>query len=119
MMQGVDPLLALSVAKVESNYNQSAIGLHKEVGIFQIKPSNEYKPKQLKDLHNNIKIGILMLKQAQKDCKHKDNLTYVVCYNAGIYGGGRIKNPDKFPYVMKVSDEYNRLENENGKKTSN
>jgi soluble lytic murein transglycosylase-like protein len=36
---GIDPGIALGVAKVESNFNPSAIGPVGEIGIFQLMPS--------------------------------------------------------------------------------
>ena len=49
MIQGVDPRVALSVAKVESNYNQELVGSKGEVGVFQVLPSKDYSKKLLKD----------------------------------------------------------------------
>lgn len=109
LMTGVDAKLALSVAKVESNYNQSVIGSHKEIGIFQILPSTVKNPKQLKNIHYNIQTGIDRLKEVKEKCKHKNQNDFVVCYNAGIYGGSKIKNPRKFNYVVKVNKQYNLL----------
>ena len=109
VMHGFDHRLALSVAKVESNFNQKARGSKGEIGLFQIMPKNVKNPKDLKDIHFNIKTGISMLLETKERCKHKKQNDFTVCYNAGITGGSKIKYPRKFPYVLKVNKEYAKL----------
>jgi len=104
-----DTKLALAVAKVESNYDQSVIGSHSEIGVFQINPRYYHDPKELKNIHVNIQTGIKMLKDAKENCKHKNQHDYLVCYNLGMTGGSKIKNPKKFEYVIKVTSEYRKL----------
>lgn len=112
LMQGVDARLALSVAKVESNFNQAAIGSHKEIGLFQINPKHIKNPKELKNIHVNIQTGIKMIKNAKAKCKYKNNFDFLVCYNAGMKGGSKIKKPSQFNYVIKVKKEYRKLASE-------
>lgn len=106
---GFDHKVALAVAKVESNYDQQAIGKHYEIGVFQINPKYHHDPKELKNIHVNIQTGIQMLKNAKDNCKHKELHDYLVCYNVGITGGSKIKKPRQFDYVKKVTNEYRKL----------
>lgn len=100
----VDPMTALAVAKVESNFNPSAIGkTHGEIGLFQIRP--EYSKLSRKELFNpllNIKEGLKKLSEAKRGCAHKLNKTWLNCFNAGITGGSRLKDPKNFNYYKKV-----------------
>ncbi len=102
----VDPHIALSVAYVESNLNPKAIGTRGEVGLFQIMPKmykqQGYTKEQMQDPIHNIHLGLVMLKYAKDTCTHKGPLTFLVCYNAGLGIGNKIKQPIKFPYVVKV-----------------
>lgn len=104
-----DTKMALAVAKVESNFNQSAIGKHLEVGVFQINPRYYHDPKELKNIHVNIKTGIQMLKDAKQNCKHQNQYDYLICYNLGMTGGSKIKNPKQHEYVIQVIKEYRKL----------
>jgi soluble lytic murein transglycosylase-like protein len=80
---GVDPALALAVAKQESGFRQSAIGTSGEVGVFQLMPTtaanlgvNPY------DLGSNIDGGVKLLKQ-NLDAYGGDPVSALVAYNAG------------------------------------
>lgn len=104
---GIDPHLALAIAQTESQLDQSKIGALKEVGTFQVRP--EYSTKNLHNLKENIKEGIRILKSAQKSCKHKEAMQWIVCYNAGNTGGSRLKHPQLFPYYVKVMGKYKEM----------
>lgn len=106
LIYNVDPFLALAVAKVESNYNQQAIGSLGEVGVFQVRPEF-YPTVDLHILKNNVRIGVKHLAKALKECKHKEDYTGVLCYNLGSAAASRIKHPKLFPYYKKVSRFYN------------
>jgi len=99
----VDPFVVMKVIKVESGYNQSAVGKHGELGLMQLLPSSfpEYTREQLLNPKNNIRLGIKYLSECKKQCVHKENMDWLVCYNAGINGGNKYKNPSKSKYVMK------------------
>ena len=89
--QGLSPILALSVAKQESDFEKTAVSYVGAIGIFQIMPAtakdldiNPYKPEE------NIKGGIKYLK-ALKDQFGSTKLA-LAAYNAGPgnvlrYGG--------------------------------
>ena len=105
-MFNINPKLALAVAKHESKLNPNAIGSHKEVGIFQVRPKySKFTAKQLRDPITNIKEGLRILAEAQDNCRHKLDYKFIVCFNAGKSGGSRLKYPTKFPYYKKVMQE--------------
>lgn len=110
---GVDPKVALAVAEVESGYNANATGGAGEIGLFQIMPAiahkRGYTRKQLLNPATNIRLGLTMIKEAQRDCVHKEGITYLVCYNYGIANAKRVKHPTKFPYVRKVKAKMRRF----------
>lgn len=100
---GVDPRIAVAVAKVESNMNPNAIGPKGEIGLFQVRPQfSEYSASELKNVRINVLEGLRILSEAQEACAHKDKHHWLVCYNVGIYGAKAIKFPAKFPYVVKI-----------------
>jgi soluble lytic murein transglycosylase-like protein len=107
----VDPNVALSVAAVESNFNTEAVGSIGELGVFQIRP--EFYPmftkKQIKSPETNIMLGIQKIAAYQKTCHHKEDLTYLICYNYGPANARKVKNPHLFPYVKKVKAEMVKL----------
>lgn len=103
-LHGVDPLITQAVIKVESNGNPYALSPDKkDGGLMQVR--QKYVPETMLQLLNpcaNVKRGTKLLAQAMKRCRHKADLTWLVCYNAGITGGSRIKWPKKFSYYIKV-----------------
>lgn len=102
LVEGVDPKLALTIAKMESSLKVNAIGPKQEVGLFQILPDySKYSKKDLLDPVLNTKEGMRILKQSMKNCKHKEDNTFIVCYNAGNYGGSKIRHPKLFPYYKR------------------
>lgn len=83
MAQGIDPELALNLAKRESNFNQSAVGSKGERGLFQIMPDTA---KELGidpgDMNQNIKGGLSYLKKLSE--KYGGDLEKALAaYNAG------------------------------------
>lgn len=108
-MLGVDPSIALSVAKVESNLNPNVIGKHGEIGTMQLLPSSfpEFNKSELSNTRTNIILGVMTLKEAKARCPHKDGITYVICYNTGISGAKNIINPKNNRYYRKVLRMFN------------
>lgn len=92
--QGIDPKLALAVAKVESNLNPEARGAIGEIGLFQIHP--KYAIPAVYHPEGNIRYGIQQLVYWQKNCPVKE---FVICYNQGFR---KPKYPQLHPYFKKV-----------------
>lgn len=100
---GIEPELTQAIIKVESNGNHRAIGLKGEVGLMQIRPEfSKFSKEELFNIETNIKEGLRILSEAKLRCKHKENYTFVVCFNGGVGLGKKIKHPTKFPYYSKV-----------------
>jgi hypothetical protein len=104
-MLGVDHKVALAVAKVESQYNPKAISKDKEdVGVFQLRAKYypQYSKKELFNPHTNVILGLLTLKQMRKECPHKLNKSWTICYNRGVAGAKKVKFPEKDKYVRQI-----------------
>jgi len=82
---GVDPVLALAVARTESNFSQSAVNVNKDgtkdVGVFQINSGNDGRTfagtkidvdKAEKDEDANIKQGVAIVKEANDRAKREN-----------------------------------------------
>lgn len=96
--QGLDPQLALAIAKTESSLNPNAIGSKGEIGVFQIMPFNAphialFDPKE------NIRVGILLLRRNKIQCADMGQY-WVVCFNNGV--NRRPKYPYLHPYYKRV-----------------
>lgn len=101
---GVDPMLAVSVAKVESQFNSKAVSYRGAIGLFQIMPATypNVSRSKLFEPETNIRLGIKYLAWTKKYCSHKEDHTYLVCYNYGIKNAMHVKHPKLFPYYKKV-----------------
>ena len=107
LQHGVDPAIATSVAAVESQFNPNIIGITGDVGVFQLNPKSfpQYTVKQLKDPKLNIELGIKYLAKVKKECKHKNNNDWLICFNMGPKKAQTVKHPSLFPYVKKVNKQ--------------
>lgn len=107
---GVDPAIALSIAKVESGYNHSSRSVHGAVGVFQLMPSTAAKlgvnPYHLAD---NIKGGILYYKMLYKMFGSTE--LALAAYNAGpaYVLKHHCAPPYSRNYVAKIMSEYYKL----------
>lgn len=108
---GVDPNIVKAVVQIESRGSPSLVGEAGEVGLMQLLPSSfpNHKRRQLKDTRTNIALGVQYLAEVKKKCSHQADLTWIVCYNAGVRGGRRIKSPKQFRYYVDFMREYERL----------
>jgi soluble lytic murein transglycosylase-like protein len=100
----VDPQIVSAVIDVESGGNPYALGAAGDSGMMQIR--SKYVPETRLQLFNpctNVRRGVQLLKQAMVRCKHKADMTWIVCYNLGITGGSRIRYPKLFPYYKKMA----------------
>lgn len=111
LIYNVDPKVSLSVVDVESKFNPNIVSETQDIGLFQLHKSSfpEYSIKQLQDPILNIQLGVQYLAKMKKECKYKDNITYLVCYNYGINNAKKIKHPSLFPYVKKVQLTMNEM----------
>lgn len=108
---GIDPALALSIAKSESGFRHEARSAHGAVGVFQLMPSTARKlgvnPYYLSD---NIKGGLIYYKRLYNMFGSTE--LALAAYNAGP---GAVKRYKKVPpigetkrFVSKIMNEYNR-----------
>lgn len=109
---GVDPALALSIAKIESNYKHSSRSRHGAIGVFQLMPNTAkrlgYNPYRLND---NIKAGLTYYKMMYKMFGSVD--LALAAYNAGP---GNVRKYNGIPpfsetksFVYKITKSYNDL----------
>lgn len=63
--QGIDPQLALAIAKQESNFNQKDISRAGAVGVMQIMPADvkDYGGGNVYDINDNIRLGVTEIKK--------------------------------------------------------
>lgn len=101
----VDPKIALSVVEIESDYNQNAIGVTNDIGLFQLNPNSfpEYTKEQLLNPKLNIKLGVKYLAKMKKECKYKEDNTWLICWNVGKNYNKQINHPNLFPFIKKIN----------------
>lgn len=106
---GVDPAIALSIARTESGFNHNARSSHGAVGVFQLMPSTAKRmglnPYSLND---NIKGGIMYYKSMYKMFGSVE--LALAAYNAGP---GNVKRYQSVPpfsetrrFVSKIMTDY-------------
>lgn len=111
----VSPQTALSIARVESNLDHSAVSPTNDHGLFQL--NARYFTPTPHDAHGHIITALKHLEWTKRHCpirelygvppiKHVD-LLWVVCYNLGVNGIRKIKEPWNQTYFMKVVRSYN------------
>ena len=107
---GVDPALALSIAKVESGYRHTTRSPYGAVGVFQLMPSTAAKigvnPYHLSD---NIRGGIMYYKMMYKMFGSTE--LALAAYNAGpaYILKHRCAPPYTRGYVSKIMAEYHKI----------
>ena len=104
--QGLDPAIAIAIAKIESRLNPKAVGALGEIGLFQIRP--QFAPvsrRSLFDPATNIRVGVSMLVYARSRCPAQKGLTWTTCHNTGV--NKRPKYPAKLKYYKKFMEAYN------------
>ncbi len=112
MEMGLDPALALSIAKAESGFCHDKKSRYGAVGVFQLMPSTAkrmgYNPYQL---HDNIKGGITYYKKMYKMFGSTE--LALAAYNAGP---GNVKKYNGMPpftetkrFVSSIMNSYNNL----------
>ncbi|MBQ8886923.1 MAG: lytic transglycosylase domain-containing protein [Candidatus Gastranaerophilales bacterium] len=112
MEMGVDPALALSIAKKESNFSQNRKSPYGAVGVFQLMPRTAkklgYNPYSLNE---NIKGGLTYYKQMYKMFGSTE--LALAAYNAGP---GNVKKYNGIPpfketktFVSSIMKSYNSM----------
>ena len=108
---GIDPALALSIAKAESGFRHEARSTHGAVGVFQLMPSTArrigYNPY---NLNENVKAGLVYYRMMYSMFGSTE--LALAAYNAGP---GNVKRYKGVPpcaetkrFVSKIMSEYNR-----------
>lgn len=95
--QGLQPEIALAVAKVESGFNPKAVGKHGEIGLFQL------HPKYVNAIFNrkeNIRKGVQQLLYWKQHCPVQKGYAWVSCYNQGFRNP---RFPELLPYMKKIA----------------
>lgn len=106
-LYNIDPALVMSVIKVESGFNPKTVGGAGEIGLMQLMPEYADVPRnKLFDIRTNIEVGVKKLAQFKKQCKHKAQHTWVICFNMGVAGAAKVKHPTLWPYYKKIKAEY-------------
>lgn len=102
---GIDPSLSFQMARVESNMNPLALSRTNDGGLFQLN-RGVHKFHNASWIFNptvNTAIAMSTLSKLKTNCAHKIKNSYVICYNVGVYGAKKIKNPFKQTYYKKMS----------------
>ncbi len=110
---GVDPAIALSIARAESGFRHEARSSHGAVGVFQLMPSTARRMGlNAYSLNDNIRGGIMYYKNMYKMFGSME--LALAAYNAGPGNVKRYNN--KIPpyketknFVAKIIRDYNRM----------
>jgi soluble lytic murein transglycosylase-like protein len=108
LVNGINPSLAMRMAKIESNMNPNAVSHTGDGGLFQLndRAHKFHNPEWRYIPVTNTSKAMYVLGKLRNSCKHKDNNSFVLCYNLGRYGASKIKHPYKHPYYRKFSQVY-------------
>ncbi len=110
---GVDPAIALSIARAESGFRHEARSAHGAVGVFQLMPSTAKRMGlNAYSLNDNIRGGIMYYKNMYKMFGSME--LALAAYNAGPGNVKRYNN--KVPpyaetkrFIAKIMSDYHRL----------
>jgi LysM repeat protein len=105
---GVDPALALAVARMESGFNQKQVSIANAIGIMQVIPSSGRwasrlagRPLDLMDAEDNVTAGVILLGTLVASAP--DERTAIAGYYQGLAGVQRNgMYPDTRRYVATV-----------------
>ena len=109
---GVDPFVALSIAKLESNFNQNKKNPSGAVGLFQLMPDTARRLGVNPHVQNdNIKGGIMYYQMMYKKYGSMD--LALAAYNAGPGNVAKYKGVPPFKetkaFIARIKNEYNTL----------
>jgi hypothetical protein len=107
----IDPFLAESIIKVESNWDNGVIGQANERGLFQINPTSfrNLSIDELRSPETNLKLGVEYLVGMKRHCSLQEKDSWIICFNRGLFGGSKVKNYHQDKYYKSVMQEYNKL----------
>ncbi len=93
----IDPVLVLAVMKVESDFNDNAVGTSGERSVMQLHPRYHTI---YRDPAVNIETAVAYLARLKTVCGPKYGSAWFICYN---YGPKRVvKHPKLLPYFRKI-----------------
>ena len=110
---GVDPAIALSIARAESGFRHEARSSHGAVGVFQLLPSTASRMGlNAYSLNDNIRGGIMYYKNMYKMFGSME--LALAAYNAGPGNVKRYNNTvppyaETKRFIAKIMSDYNRL----------
>lgn len=96
--EGIDPELAVAIAKTESQLRVNAVGSLGEVGLFQLRP--EYH--KIGNVHENIKTAIKYLAEIKRKYEPSHGDAWFIFYNLGLNYSKPIRYPRLFKYYVRV-----------------
>ena len=96
---GIDPVLAVAIAQVESNLNPDAIGSLGEIGVYQLRP--EYHNVKRGDVRHNVETAIKYLADIRRKWQPVYGDAWFIKFNLGP-NYRTLNHPEKFPYYVRV-----------------
>jgi soluble lytic murein transglycosylase-like protein len=101
LINGIDPSLAFRMAKVESGMNPNAMSRTNDGGLFQLngRAFKFHNEKMRYHIVTNTSIAMNTLRNLKERCGNK----FIVCYNIGVTGTKRLKNPLQQTYHRKMN----------------
>lgn len=98
--QGLNPDIAVAVARIESALNPHARGKKGEIGLFQLQPAYvPYTRQQLLNPRINAKEGVKQLLYYRVHCPSQVGNTWITCFNQGQ--NRKPVHPELLPYYKK------------------
>jgi len=104
-LNGIDPSLSFQMARLESSMNPAALSKTNDGGLFQLnrKVYKFHNNTWIFDPEINTAMAMGTLSKLKTSCSHKIKNSYVLCYNLGVSGAKKIKNPWAQTYYKKFS----------------
>lgn len=104
LVYGIDPQITNAVISVESNGKPFSVSPdRKDFGLMQIRQMYvPFTKLQLLQSCTNVMVGTDLLRKAKEKCKHSLDKSWVVCYNLGLSGARKIRQPKKQTYYKKI-----------------
>lgn len=103
-MYNINPAMVVAIIQTESQFNERALSYTNDRGYMQLNPKSfpQYKADDLYNPEINIREGVKYLAQMRKECSHKLDDTWLICFNLGVNKAKLVKHPKLFPYYRKV-----------------